>query len=67
MQSAKIDFMVSSANKCLEGVPGFGYVLARRSELAKCKGNARSLSLDLYAQAEGLDASGQFRCAHVSR
>ena len=45
-----IDFMISSANKCIQGVPGFGFVIAKRSEIEKCKGQARSLSLDLYAQ-----------------
>ncbi|WP_419785486.1 2-aminoethylphosphonate--pyruvate transaminase [Pseudodesulfovibrio sp.] len=44
------DFLISSANKCIQGVPGFGFVVARRSELEKCEGNARSLSLDLYHQ-----------------
>jgi 2-aminoethylphosphonate-pyruvate transaminase len=33
-----IDFMVSSANKCLQGVPGFSYAIARNSVLQKCKG-----------------------------
>ena len=32
------DFMVSSANKCLEGVPGFAYAIARKTALQKCKG-----------------------------
>ena len=45
-----IDFMISSANKCIQGVPGFGFIIARRSLLEKCKGIARSLSLDLYDQ-----------------
>jgi 2-aminoethylphosphonate-pyruvate transaminase len=45
-----IDFMVSSANKCIQGVPGFGFVIARRSLLEQCAGRARSLSLDLYSQ-----------------
>ncbi len=48
--SLGIDFMVSSANKCIQGVPGFGFVIARRDELERCAGNARSLSLDLYSQ-----------------
>ena len=55
------DFVVSSANKCLEGVPGFGYALCRKSKLERCRGNSRSLSLDLYEQKEGLDKNGQFR------
>lgn len=44
------DFMVSSANKCIQGVPGFSFVIAKRAELEKCEGRARSLSLDLYDQ-----------------
>jgi 2-aminoethylphosphonate-pyruvate transaminase len=45
-----IDFVISSANKCIQGVPGFGFVIARRHRLEQCKGIARSLSLDLYDQ-----------------
>ena len=45
-----IDFCVGSANKCIQGVPGFGFIFAKREELVKCKGQARSLSLDLYGQ-----------------
>ena len=56
-----IDYLVSSANKCIEGVPGFGFVLARRSALLETAGYARSLSLDLLAQWRGLEANGQFR------
>lgn len=32
-----IDFMISSANKCIQGVPGFGFIIARKSELQYCK------------------------------
>ncbi|NAW64767.1 2-aminoethylphosphonate--pyruvate transaminase [Photobacterium halotolerans] len=45
-----IDFLISSANKCIQGVPGFGFVIARRSLLEACHGRARSVSLDLYDQ-----------------
>ncbi|ABM04454.1 2-aminoethylphosphonate--pyruvate transaminase [Psychromonas ingrahamii 37] len=45
-----IDFMISSANKCIQGVPGFAFVIAKQSVLQECKGLARSLTLDLYAQ-----------------
>ncbi|MGE5704169.1 MAG: 2-aminoethylphosphonate--pyruvate transaminase [Clostridia bacterium] len=58
----QIDFMISSANKCIQGVPGFGFILARRDELAKCKGQARSLSLDLYDQWETMEQqNGKWR------
>jgi 2-aminoethylphosphonate-pyruvate transaminase len=45
-----IDYIVSSANKCIQGVPGFGFVVCKRDALQQCEGNARSLSLDLFAQ-----------------
>ncbi|PSN34494.1 2-aminoethylphosphonate--pyruvate transaminase [Blattella germanica] len=61
LQDGQIDYLVSSANKCLQGVPGFSFVLTRKSELLRCKGNARSLSLDLVDQYESLENSGQFR------
>lgn len=56
-----IDYLVASANKCIEGVPGFGFILARRDALLETEGYARSLSLDLLAQWRGLEANGQFR------
>jgi 2-aminoethylphosphonate-pyruvate transaminase len=55
------DYLVSSANKCLEGVPGFSYVLARREALESTAGYARSISLDLLAQWQGFERNGQFR------
>ncbi len=56
-----IDYLVSSANKCIEGVPGFGFVIAKRDTLLATNGCARSLSLDLLSQWKGLEANGQFR------
>ena len=61
MKQMHIDFLVSSSNKCIEGVPGFSFSLCKRSELEKAKGQGRSLSLDLYDQWNGLETSGQFR------
>lgn len=46
----EIDFLISSANKCIQGVPGFGFIVAKRDVLEGCKGRARSVSLDLYDQ-----------------
>lgn len=56
-----IDFLISSANKCVEGVPGFSFVLCRRAKLLACEGFARSLSLDLLGQLKGFEKNGQFR------
>ena len=56
-----IDYLAASANKCLEGVPGISFVIAKREELLASGGAARSVSLDLLAQWEGLENNGQFR------
>ena len=56
-----IDFLVSSGNKCIEGVPGFSFVIARREALLANEGNARSLSLDLVGQLRCFEKNGQFR------
>jgi 2-aminoethylphosphonate-pyruvate transaminase len=61
LEAAGVDYLVSSANKCIEGVPGFSFVVARRVALAATAGWARSVSLDLHAQWRGLEADGQFR------
>lgn len=61
LAAAGVDYLVSSANKCIEGVPGFAFTIARRSSLLATEGQARSLSLDLFQQWKGLEADGQFR------
>ena len=58
---AEISFLISSSNKCIEGIPGFSFVLASRKALEACKNQARTLSLDLYEQWAGLNSNGQFR------
>ncbi len=58
---ANIDYLVSSSNKCIEGVPGFAFAIARLSSLEATEGWARSVSMDLLAQHKGLEANGQFR------
>ena len=61
MAELGVDFLVTSANKCIQGVPGFGWILARRAALEATAGWARSLSLDVHAQWRGLQRTGQFR------
>ncbi|WMT41256.1 2-aminoethylphosphonate--pyruvate transaminase [Paenibacillus sp. D2_2] len=56
-----IDYLISSANKCIQGVPGFGFVIAKLERLKACQGVARSLSLDLYDQWKGMDKDGKWR------
>ena len=59
--ASQLDCLVSSANKCVQGVPGFGFALCRRELLESTEGRARTLSLDLTAQWHGLEGNGQFR------
>ncbi|MCV6592428.1 MAG: 2-aminoethylphosphonate--pyruvate transaminase [Silicimonas sp.] len=63
LDAAKVNYtaMVSSANKCIEGVPGFGFVIAKTEELEAAKGNCHSLSLDLHAQWATMEKTGQWR------
>ncbi len=61
LKDIKIDYLISSSNKCVEGVPGFSFVIANKNDLMKTKGIARTLALDLHAQWEGLEKEGQFR------
>ena len=61
MAGAHIDFLISSANKCIEGVPGFGFILANCRALHATKGNARTLSLDIFDQWASMEADGHFR------
>lgn len=56
-----IDYLISSSNKCIQGVPGFTFVIARKELLFKSKGNARSLVLDLVDQWEQMEPSGKWR------
>lgn len=57
-----IEFLISSANKCIQGVPGFGFVIGKLAAIERCKGNAKSLSLDLYDQWHTMEhANGKWR------
>jgi 2-aminoethylphosphonate-pyruvate transaminase len=57
----RYEAIVSSANKCIEGVPGFGFIIARKSELEAAKGRSHSLSLDVHAQWATMEKTGQWR------
>lgn len=61
VQGLQIDFIVSSANKCIQGVPGFSFIICNKQLLMESKGKARSLSLDLYDQWETMNKDGKWR------
>ncbi len=57
-----IDFLISSANKCIQGVPGFSFIIANREKLIESEGTARSLALDLFEQWKGMEeGNGKWR------
>lgn len=56
-----IDFLVSSANKGIQGVPGFSFIICRRDKLEASAGKARSLSMDLYDQWVPMERDGKWR------
>jgi 2-aminoethylphosphonate-pyruvate transaminase len=55
------DALVAASGKCLEGPPGMGFALARRTLLEKCAGNAHSLVLDLHDQWVNMEKTAQWR------
>jgi 2-aminoethylphosphonate-pyruvate transaminase len=59
LKTAPIDFILSSANKCLQGMPGISFVLGSRALLTASAGRARSYTLDLLRHERSL-ATGQF-------
>lgn len=61
LSDCNIDYLVTSANKCIEGVPGFSIILAKRTSLLATEGYSRTLSFNLLAQWKGFEANGQFR------
>lgn len=57
-----VDYLITSANKCLHGVPGLAIIYAKRSHLNQCEGICPSLSLDLFAQYQTMETgNGSFR------
>jgi 2-aminoethylphosphonate-pyruvate transaminase len=57
----RFDALVSASGKCLEGVPGMGFVIARRDTIGNSAGNAHSLAMDLHDQWVYLQRTGQWR------
>jgi 2-aminoethylphosphonate-pyruvate transaminase len=55
------DALIAASGKCLEGVPGMGFVIVKRSTLEKCEGHAHSLALDLYDQWIYMGKTTQWR------
>ena len=59
--AAPFEALAASANKCLQGVPGMGFVIAAKDSFPRAQGNAHSLGLDLYEQWRHMEQTGQWR------
>jgi 2-aminoethylphosphonate-pyruvate transaminase len=60
-RSVRFDALVAASGKCLEGVPGMGFVIARRTALEASAGNSASLAMDLLDQWQYMQKTGQWR------
>jgi 2-aminoethylphosphonate-pyruvate transaminase len=61
VRTMPVDAIAASSNKCIEGIPGLGFVIAREAAIAQTKGNATSLTLDLHDQWQNFAKTGQYR------
>lgn len=60
-RTTPFDGLIAASGKCLEGVPGMGFVLARRSVLEKSEGVSHSLAMDLHDQWVYMTRTTQWR------
>ena len=60
-KTVQYDALAASSNKCLEGVPGMGFIVCRIDALKATKGNATTLVLDLHDQWQAMEKTGQWR------
>lgn len=57
-----IDFIMSTSNKCIQGMPGISFVICKKSELEKTRDYPpRSFYFNLYRQYEYFEKTGQMR------
>jgi 2-aminoethylphosphonate-pyruvate transaminase len=57
----RFDALIAASGKCLEGVPGMGFVFLRKAILDGCAGNSHSLAMDLHDQHSYMERTGQWR------
>ena len=60
-RKVRFDALIAASGKCLEGVPGMGFVFLRKDILDGCAGNSQSLAMDLYDQYVYMEKTGQWR------
>ena len=60
-REVKFDALVAASGKCLEGVPGMGFVFIRKEVMDGAAGNSHSLAMDLHDQHVYMEKTGQWR------
>ena len=60
-QKTRFDALIAASGKCLEGVPGMGFVFIRKVLLDGCAGQSQSLAMDLHDQYVYMEKTGQWR------
>ncbi|KVE23298.1 2-aminoethylphosphonate--pyruvate aminotransferase [Burkholderia singularis] len=61
LADSPIDAVISASGKCVEGVPGIGFAIVRRTLLRSCEGRSPSLALDLHDQYTYMRVTSQWR------
>jgi 2-aminoethylphosphonate-pyruvate transaminase len=60
-RTTRFDALIAASGKCLEGVPGMGFVFIRKAVLDDCAGRSQSLAMDLHDQYVYMEKTGQWR------
>ena len=60
-RTVRFDALIAASGKCLEGVPGMGFVFLRKAIVDACAGNSQSLAMDLHDQYVYMEKTGQWR------
>lgn len=60
-REVRFDALIAASGKCLEGVPGMGFVFIRKAIIDSCAGNSQSLAMDLHDQYVYMERTGQWR------
>jgi len=60
-RTVRFDALIAASGKCLEGVPGMGFVFVRKAVLDGCAGHSQSLAMDLHDQHQYMEKTGQWR------
>jgi 2-aminoethylphosphonate-pyruvate transaminase len=60
-RETRFDALIAASGKCLEGVPGMGFVFIRQAVLDGCAGRSQSLAMDLHDQYTYMEKTGQWR------